>query len=220
MRGTLEADRVVRSGYGARRSTRCARRLARTEFASLAIAGLAGGVDPSLRSGEIIVARELYTASDAVPPMRTTAPEMLASEMRACGLSVHLGAVVTTDHVVHGGERAELARTGALAVDMETTTLAPAVGDRPLAVVRVVFDAYRQPLLGPGSPRRLIRALRRLRETGRPLARWAARIRSTGDDHPRGERFGNGHPDSAGDPHRRLPGQAENSTQEEIRADT
>ncbi|NYH80962.1 4-hydroxy-3-methylbut-2-enyl diphosphate reductase [Actinopolyspora biskrensis] len=169
--------RVVRTGYGRRRSARSATRLVGGDFDALAVAGLGGGLDPTLRAGDVVVGTGVFTGERTRP---LCAPEPLARELRRSGLSVRLGTVVTTDHPVTGVERLALARTGALVVDMESGVLAPAAGERPCAVVRVVLDTPRQPLIGPGMPWRLVGALRRLRDTGAPLLRWSRTVAGPG----------------------------------------
>lgn len=104
---------------------------------------------------------------------------------------MHRGPIATADHVVLGAERAALARSGALAVDMESAELARAARDHPLAVVRVLLDTPDEPLIGAGLPRRLHRALHVLRLLGAPLDRWsqAVRGRSTTASVHTGEDF-------------------------------
>ncbi|MDR7299980.1 phosphorylase family protein [Haloactinomyces albus] len=174
-RGVAGADpaRVVvhRTGSGLRRSARSATVLVGRDFDAMAIAGLCGGLTPEVRSGDIVVGSR-SRGPDTTE--RALAFRFLVDELRSRGLTVHTGPIVTTDHVVHGGERAALARTGALAVDMESAELATAAGDRPVAVVRVVLDTPREPLLRVASAHRAVAALRRLRSIGEPLVRWAS----------------------------------------------
>ncbi|NHD15518.1 MULTISPECIES: hypothetical protein [unclassified Actinopolyspora] len=169
--------RIVRTGYGPRRSARSAGGLAAADFGALAVAGLGGGLDPTLRAGDVVVGTEVFAGERT---HSLCAPELLARELRRAGLSVRLGSVVTTDHPVTGDERLALARTGALVVDMESGVLTPVAGRRARAVVRVVLDTPRQPLIGPGTPWRLVGALRRLRETGDPLLRWFRTVAGAG----------------------------------------
>ncbi|SDP92208.1 4-hydroxy-3-methylbut-2-enyl diphosphate reductase [Actinopolyspora xinjiangensis] len=175
----LGTDRVLRTGYGRRRSVRAAAGLAGHEFDALAVAGLAGGLDPRLRSGDVVVGTEVAERG-ATGRCRSHRPEALAAELRGLGLRVWLGPVLTSRRLVLGAARAETARGGALVVDMESEVLAAAASERPWVVVRVVLDTARQPLLGPGSPVRLSRALRRLRATGLPLLRWAEAVAGAG----------------------------------------
>jgi 4-hydroxy-3-methylbut-2-en-1-yl diphosphate reductase len=127
------------------------------------VAGLAGGLAPSVRPGDLVVAPD------------PSAP-MLAGELRRLGLTVHIGDIHTSDHVVTGTERSRLASTGALAVDMETAALRAAAGDRPFAAVRVVTDAVGAPLWSPGTLLRGVRGLGVLRKAAPVLRQWAAAI--------------------------------------------
>ncbi|MFI0462606.1 hypothetical protein ACH347_00840 [Saccharopolyspora sp. 5N102] len=172
LRAALGRDAVRRTGCGPRRSARAAAALAGADFDVLVVAGLAGGVAAEVRSGDVIVADELRGRGGTV---RCSAAS-LAAHLRRAGFPVHCGPIVTADHLVHGARRGELARTGALAVDMESAVLAQAAGGRPLGVVRVVVDTARQPLLRPGTPSRAVAALARLHAVGSCLPRWGRAV--------------------------------------------
>jgi len=105
--------------------------------------------------------------------LRAAAP--LVAALRQQGLRVHIGPMVSTDHIVTGPERERLARTGALAVDMESSAVVRALPTRdlPVAVVRVIVDTAYTPLgrlrtVGAGA-----KALRVLRRIGPSLRVWA-----------------------------------------------
>ncbi|WP_026449010.1 hypothetical protein [Actinopolyspora mortivallis] len=172
LRGCPEL-RVRRTGYGRRRSVRAVERISGIGFGALAVAGLGGGLDPTLRSGDVVVGTEVLSAGRR---LSSHAPEVLARELRRVVPRVRLGVVVTSDHPVLGAQRRALAESGATVVDMESGELAVAAGKHPFAVVRVVLDTSEQPLLAPGAPRRLVGALRRLRDTGLPLLRWSRAV--------------------------------------------
>jgi nucleoside phosphorylase len=170
----LSGDTTVRrTGYGPKRSAHSAVRLLAADFDMLVVAGLAGGLPPEVRSGDVIVASEIRTRAEV---LRCTASESLADELNRSGFPVRRGPVVTTDRLVHGSRRAELAETGALAADLESGVLGQAAGERPLAVVRVVVDAVGHPLLRPGTARRGLAALARLHAVGSCLRRWSRQI--------------------------------------------
>ena len=134
------------------------------------VAGVAGGLAPQVRPGDVVVADEVRGAGRrvAVP----SAP-LLAGALRRLGLTVHVGPVVSSDRIVDGARRAEWAAGGALVVDLESATLAAAASG-PVAVVRTVVDTARHPLRTPGTLWRGIRALRALRAAAPALRRWAA----------------------------------------------
>ncbi|HEY4421437.1 MAG TPA: 4-hydroxy-3-methylbut-2-enyl diphosphate reductase [Pseudonocardia sp.] len=127
------------------------------------VAGVAGGLDESVRPGDVVVAPD------------PSAP-MLAGALRRLGLTVHVGAIHTSDHVVTGAERGRLAATGALAVDMETSRLREAAGSRPFAAVRVITDTAGAALWSPGTLPRGVRALKALRHAAPALRQWAEAI--------------------------------------------
>ena len=171
----LGADSVTvrRTGYGPRRSAESAVRLLAADFDVLVVAGLAGGLAPEVRSGDVIVADEVRGRHEV---LRCTAAQSLAAELARSGFPVRCGPVVTTEALVRGQRRADLAATGALAADMESAVLAQAAGHRPLAVVRVVVDTQQHPLLRPGTARRALSGLARLHAVGSCLRRWGRHI--------------------------------------------
>ncbi len=142
---------------------------------AIAVAGVAGGLDPSLRAGDIVVASEVRDGNGRTV-LREAAP--LVADLRRMGLRVRSGPVLSRDHVVGGpDERERLAATGALAVDMESSAIVRAArgmpGRPPVAVVRVIVDTATTPLARPSTLTSGVKALRVLRRTGAAIARWA-----------------------------------------------
>ncbi|HEU4675217.1 MAG TPA: 4-hydroxy-3-methylbut-2-enyl diphosphate reductase [Motilibacteraceae bacterium] len=168
---------LVRTGMG----ERCAgdgvlRRIDGAEAAL--VAGVAGGLAPQVRPGDVVVASEVHLPEQPtggpgrVVPV-TSAP-MLAAALRRAGLTVHVGPLLGADGVVSGQARRLHGEQGLLAVDMESGRLAAAVGERPIAVVRAVVDTADHPLLHPGTPLRGVRALAALRRAAPVLRDWVA----------------------------------------------
>ena len=141
---------------------------------AVAIVGVAGALGRGVQPGDVVVASEIRGPDGTCHPC-PSAP-LLAGELRRHGLRVHVGPVVTTDHVVTGRARDALAAQGALCVDMESSRLATAAGDRPLAVIRTIVDTPDHPLVRVGTIRRGWSALRSLRQSGPALSRWAAAV--------------------------------------------
>jgi 4-hydroxy-3-methylbut-2-enyl diphosphate reductase len=162
---------AVVTGMGRDRARAAAAAASGRPAGAVAVAGLGGAVDASLRAGDVVVATELRDLEDGVRALSGTAP--LANELRALGLRVATGPLVSSPRILGPAERASLAGTGALAVDMESWWLADAAAGRPLAVVRVVADEAGR---GLGDLRSWVagaRALRTLRRTRPPLEAWA-----------------------------------------------
>jgi 4-hydroxy-3-methylbut-2-enyl diphosphate reductase len=104
-----------------------------------------------------------------------SAAEIVAGELRRLGFVVHVGAVVTADHVVDSvEERSVLAASGAIGVDTESALLAG--DDGMTVVVRVVVDTPAQPLKRVGMPARGLRALAQLRRTAPAMDAWARAV--------------------------------------------
>lgn len=162
-----------RTGRGLLRATRAAAGYGETS--ALAVAGIAGGLDPALRPGDVVVATEVRrdsrTGDEALPC--PSAP-MIAAALRRQGLTVHLGPVVSSDRLVDGADRARLAATGALAVDTESSALLAGPPGRPTACVRVIADVAPEPLFRAATLGRIATALRTLTLVGPVLTEWAA----------------------------------------------
>ena len=133
------------------------------------IAGVAGALSADVHPADLVVADRLRTgAAEVALP---SAP-LLSGALRRAGLTVHVGAVETTDHVVTGAERHRFAERGALAVDTESGYLAMQLDPRRLAVVRSVVDTADDPLVHPGTLKRGVGALRTLRRAAPVIQDW------------------------------------------------
>jgi 4-hydroxy-3-methylbut-2-enyl diphosphate reductase len=178
VRRALPQARIVRTGMGPHRT---GRRLPRLDTdGPLAVLGVAGGLAPGVRPGDVVVASEVRGEGlhgDAVQVPCSSAP-LLAGALRALGLTVHVGPVVSTTRLAGAASRAALAATGALAVDMESATLLEPWPDRPVAVVRAIVDTADAPLARLATARRGVAALRALRRAAPAVQRWAAAVAS------------------------------------------
>ena len=176
---TQGGSTVVRTGYGFDRAVSRAQELRDRRYDQLVVMGVGGGLTADLSPGDVVVATR-------VGDVEVPGAVLLAGELRRAGLTVHLGPVVTVDHLLlRKSERAALAETGAIAVDMESAPLisaaAPAAGRvgqeeaerRPFAVVRAISDAP-----GTGFVRGGLAALRSLRVAAPAVERWAAACQS------------------------------------------
>ncbi|PXY22279.1 4-hydroxy-3-methylbut-2-enyl diphosphate reductase [Prauserella muralis] len=171
VRRGLAGGCVVRAGPHARRAARVEAALSEHPTAPVAVAGVSGALVDGLRPGDLVVASEVRSAQGTHPCR--SAP-LLAAALRQSGLTVHVGPIVETDHVVWQPEGARLARDGAIAVDMESARLLDMIGSRPAAVVRAVVDTPSRSLLHPATVPGGIAALSSLRRIGPALRRWAA----------------------------------------------
>ncbi|HEY2221406.1 4-hydroxy-3-methylbut-2-enyl diphosphate reductase [Actinomycetospora sp.] len=187
---------VIRTGAGPRRSREAARRLAGRP---VLVAGVAGALREVLRPGELVVADEVVGPDGG--SVRVASAPLLAAALRAAGLTVHVGPVISAEHVVTGAERPALGRAGPsswvsgaprssgegngpllprgrapLAVDTESAWLAPEDAATPFAVVRAIVDTPEHPLVHPGTVGRGIAALRSLRRAAPVLAAWSAAL--------------------------------------------
>jgi 4-hydroxy-3-methylbut-2-enyl diphosphate reductase len=161
---------VRRTGMGPRRSVRSATRLA-DRYDAVLVAGLAGGLQPDLMTGDVVVASEVRGENGE--RVRCPGASELADVVRRCGVVARVGPVACTTRVCRGAERARLAQTGALAVDMESLPLSRMCrAGASYAVLRVVVDTPTAGLLRVGTVGRGILALRRLRAVVPALIEW------------------------------------------------
>jgi 4-hydroxy-3-methylbut-2-en-1-yl diphosphate reductase len=173
VRRGLPAELVVRTGMGPARSRKAARVLRARRPGALAVAGVCGALTDELAAGDVVVATEVRSADGVIA---CPSALLLVGALRAAGLTAHAGPIVSVDHVVHGAERAELAASGAVAVDMESAMLAAAADGGPLAVLRVVVDTSRRPLFHPATGSAGVAALATLGRLGPVLQKWAAAV--------------------------------------------
>jgi 4-hydroxy-3-methylbut-2-enyl diphosphate reductase len=167
-------SRIERIGMGPRRA-RAAARLTHADDAGPAlIAGVCGALDERLEPGDVILANELRVEGQAIA---CPDPSILAGVLRRGGLRVHVGPIASSSGLVFGARRRELARSGTLAVDMESAWLASDARDRSLTTLRVVLDTphyeFHRPARAAVATRRAFRALR---EASALLESWAAAL--------------------------------------------
>ena len=111
---------------------------------ALVSAGIAGGLDPSLRVGDVVLADSILEVTSRVEypvrlPFYTTVSEPSADRLP----DPVIGKLVTVDSVVQDiVGKAELRKTGARAVDMESSAVVAEAARRglPFFCVRAVSD--------------------------------------------------------------------------------
>jgi 4-hydroxy-3-methylbut-2-en-1-yl diphosphate reductase len=137
------------------------------EDTAVALVGVAGGLAPELTPGDVIIASELRSTESSTS-RNLPGSSLLSAEFRRARFSVYHGPLVTSPNYVAAGDRAELAASGALAVDMESSWVMDYLPNNPLAVVRAISDTSSR-----GPVRGGLRALGSLSQTRAPLQRWA-----------------------------------------------
>ncbi|MGH2894253.1 MAG: 4-hydroxy-3-methylbut-2-enyl diphosphate reductase, partial [Solirubrobacteraceae bacterium] len=163
--------RVQRTGMGPHRARRAASLTHEGPAGAVIIAGFCGALHPELRPGDIVLASELRgpTGTTLCPD-----PGILAGHLRRGGFTVKVGPVASTQRLVVRERRRALARTGALAVDMESAWLAPGARAQPLVTLRVVLDTHRHELHRPlRTAVGAARAYRALRGACALVEEWA-----------------------------------------------
>lgn len=162
------ADRVtvLRTGMGPKAADRAVREALRDpglRDAAVLTTGFCAGLAPGMRPGDVVVADDGHESG------------ALAAALKAAGHTVHTGTLAESDHVVRGAERAALAATGAIAVDMESAAMrraALAEGAQHIAAARVVVDTPEYELVRVGTLRTGIIAFRVLRDLVPAFLDW------------------------------------------------
>ncbi len=131
---------VMTTGMGSSAASEGARALIAAGAKALASWGMAGGLDPSLRAGAILLPTEVAGPDGRVHPCDAGWRERLSTQLGA-----RSGRLVSAAKSVGSVEdKAELfRRTGAIAVDMESAAVAQIAEQHglPFLAVRVVVDS-------------------------------------------------------------------------------
>jgi 4-hydroxy-3-methylbut-2-enyl diphosphate reductase len=175
VRRALRGARVARTGMGPRKSRASRARIAGD--GPLVVMGVAGGLSPDVRPGDVVVASEIR---EGLTVVAVTKADDLVESLRNGGFPVHLGPIVSVTRVAGEQERVALAATGAIAVDTESAQLVDGWPGRPIAVVRTIADAASAPLWRPGTAVRGFRALKVLRRATPIVEDWATNVAVAG----------------------------------------
>jgi 4-hydroxy-3-methylbut-2-enyl diphosphate reductase len=133
----------------------------------VALSGVAHGLDPALRPGELVVATEIR-ATDGSAPRPVPAAPLVARDLHRLGLQVRCGPVVSCPTAPTAREATAFAAAGAIAWDTESAWMARQLPDHPLAVVRAVVETGRNEAV-PAQ----LRAVGSLLGVRPSLERWA-----------------------------------------------
>ena len=115
--------------------------LSASRLEAVVATGLCGGLDLNLRENDIVVATEVLAASKN---------ERYPCAPVTCERNFTSGLVLTQDRIaITAAEKAELAQTGAIAVDMESAAIAAHAkrARLPFACIKVVSDRADEPLV-------------------------------------------------------------------------
>jgi adenosylhomocysteine nucleosidase len=131
---------IALSGARLEGAQRAALRLVAAGATHLLSFGLAGGLDPALAPGTLLLPTRLLTSS--APVVVDAAWHARAADLLAA-LNPKTAAMFGTDEAIAtaAAKAALRARTGAAAVDMESHVLADAAPALPLLIVRVIADS-------------------------------------------------------------------------------
>jgi nucleoside phosphorylase len=169
-RAAADKVTVLRTGMGpkaADRAVRAALQGPELRDAAVLTTGFCAGLAPGMRPGDVVVADGGHESEALTAALKTVLTDR--------GHTVHTGTLAESDHVVRGAERAALAATGAIAVDMESAAMrraALAQGAQYIAAARVVVDTPEYELVRVGTLRTGIIAFRVLRDLVPAFLDW------------------------------------------------
>ena len=171
--------RVAFSGGSAERAGSEAARLVAEGAAALVSCGLAGGLVPQLRPGDLLLPETVRDAERASWPVDPIWRERVYARLAAGGLQPKPGSLLGSDRIVAttSDKRALFEATGAQAVDMESHEVAAvaAAAGIPFLVLRALADPSDQAI--PQVAREAVRPDGRLR----PKATLGGLIRQPGE---------------------------------------
>jgi 4-hydroxy-3-methylbut-2-enyl diphosphate reductase len=178
LKAVQPGTRVVRAGAGLRHAAATARREVTGALpAAVAVAGVAGALEDGLAPGDVVVADRVLDERGQTVPAHLDGAPLVAAALRRQGLTVRVGPIVSTPHLVKGLEqRGGLAQLGALAVDMESSALLSVPWETPVTVIRAISDTGRRDLFSPAIIRGGWRALLSLRAASPALEEWAEAV--------------------------------------------
>ncbi len=139
-----EGAMLFLSGIGPNRARLAAQTLVEMGATALVSWGCAGGLLPGLSPGSLILPERILAADQSVYPVDPIWHEGLCSQLKGY-LNSHRGVLAESTNVLASGaeKAALLRRTGAVAVDMESASIARvAKGTRiPFMSIRAITDA-------------------------------------------------------------------------------
>jgi adenosylhomocysteine nucleosidase len=155
---------LVATGIGIAQAREAARRALQTQpHPRLVIStGLAGGLSPELRAGDLVIADRLLLEESPDSSLREVGrlspgiETAVRNALGRTGLTVSTGPLLTAGWLLAGVEakRAAFERSGAIAVDMESAVLAMevAAAGLPFVCVRAVMDEAEDEIPGAELP--------------------------------------------------------------------
>ena len=144
---------IIRSGIGTENAGDAACRLVDRGATALAVTGVAGGLDPALNAGDLLIP-EIILENPTEPAegekrtdkrvLNSAIADEISSLLGSHGITVHRGILITTPGpVLTPGEKSALfKRYGARAVDMESAAVFRVAHEKnlPFFVIRSICD--------------------------------------------------------------------------------
>jgi len=139
-----DGTRLAVTGVGCEAAAEGARRLIAAGCRSLASWGLAGGLDPALVAGDLVLPEEVVLEGGASLVTAQAWREQVACSLEAARHPAASGKLLTSAHALEtvAGKSSAFGCTQAVAVDMESFAVAQvaAAGGVPFIAVRAIVD--------------------------------------------------------------------------------
>jgi adenosylhomocysteine nucleosidase len=149
LRFLADGTMLAVSGIGFLAATRAAESLVNAGATALASWGMAGGLDPALRAGTIVLPGHVISTDGTSLPTTRYWRERLAAALPTRQLIAN-GKLLSSAHAIAAvaDKAAAFGATGALAVDMESLAVAQIAAARglPFIAVRVIVDTAQDAL--------------------------------------------------------------------------
>ncbi|HUJ67634.1 MAG TPA: 4-hydroxy-3-methylbut-2-enyl diphosphate reductase [Acidimicrobiales bacterium] len=167
---------VLRTGAGPARATATARKLAESPHPdAVVVAGVAGALTADLRPGSVVVADRVIDQHGS-QVVNLESAGLIAAALRRRSVPAVVGTVATSDQIVQGRGRTDLAAKGAVAVDMESSALLGVPWSAATAVVRAIADTPGRELRSLSTFSGGFKALAALRAATPVLEEWAGAV--------------------------------------------
>ncbi len=142
----------VRSGTGTRNALSAAEWLVSEGVSALAVLGISGGLNPKLKTGDLILGKTVLDKHGKVTrcvwKSNSSLVESAYRALKAKEMPAHMGAVITAEGAVLSAERKQsiYRETHALAVDMESSAVGQTATEAGLAffLLRAICDTSDQ----------------------------------------------------------------------------
>ncbi len=148
--GLTDRVKMACAGASSQRAEAHAQTMLAEGVGALVSFGIAGGLDPALRPGDIVLPDAVFTPEHHLLPCAETWLTGLRAQAASLGIGLHPGRLAGSDSLLATPEAKQERRavSGACAVDMESHSVAQAAWKAkvPFLILRAICDSAASPL--------------------------------------------------------------------------